>query len=192
MIKAKDRIFIILKLILIRNGWKKAAYLKKKKVFYKQGEKCYYHPYKIPAEPQIVSLGNNVFIAADVSLITHDMSYEVFNHDPKLKDGTVLRTYNGAVIIGNNVFIGAKAIIMPGVTIGDRCIVAAGSVVTKDVPDGSVVAGVPARVIGDYMSVYKKMVKYTDEISEAFKHIQGSGWEKVMTYFLNKKTNEKE
>lgn len=53
----------------------------------------------------------------------------------------------GKVDIGSDVFVGYQAIIMPGVTIGDKVIVAAGSVVTGDVPSNSVVAGVPARRI---------------------------------------------
>jgi acetyltransferase-like isoleucine patch superfamily enzyme len=48
---------------------------------------------------------------------------------------------------GNNCFIGAHAIVLPGVTIGDHCIIAAGSVVKLDVPSGSLVAGNPARVV---------------------------------------------
>ena len=53
----------------------------------------------------------------------------------------------GRIRIGNNVNIGWNAIIMPGVTIGNNCVVGAGAVVNKDVPDNSVVAGVPARII---------------------------------------------
>ena len=51
------------------------------------------------------------------------------------------------VVIGDDVWIGANAVILPGVTIGRHCVVAAGAVVTKDVPDNTVVAGVPAKVI---------------------------------------------
>lgn len=52
------------------------------------------------------------------------------------------------VVIGNNVWIGARAMIMPGVAIGDECIVGAGAIVTKSLPKGAVAAGNPARVIG--------------------------------------------
>ena len=190
MIQDKDRKYIVLKLLLMRNGWKKAVYFKKKGVFHSMGDKCYYHPYKIPAEPHLACMGNNVFIAADVSLITHDMSYEVFNHDIELEGG--LSTYNGTIIIGDNVFVGARAMIMPGVKIGNRCIIAAGSVVTKDVPDGSVVAGIPAKIIGDYWSVYHKMEKYTQNLNEAFSHIHGNGWEKSVAYFFNKNKDDEE
>ena len=51
------------------------------------------------------------------------------------------------ITIGNNVWVGARAMILKGVTIGDGAVVAAGSVVTKDVPGGTLVGGVPARVI---------------------------------------------
>jgi maltose O-acetyltransferase len=53
----------------------------------------------------------------------------------------------GAVTIGNGCWIGAKAVILKDVTLGDRCVVAAGAVVTKSFPAGSVVAGVPARLV---------------------------------------------
>jgi acetyltransferase-like isoleucine patch superfamily enzyme len=51
------------------------------------------------------------------------------------------------IIIGDDVWIGANAVILPGVTIGKHCVVAAGAVVTKDVPDNTLVGGVPAKVI---------------------------------------------
>ena len=53
----------------------------------------------------------------------------------------------GRIKIGAHSFIGAKAIIMPGVTIGERCVIGVGSVVTKDIPNGSVACGIPAKVI---------------------------------------------
>ncbi len=51
------------------------------------------------------------------------------------------------VVIGDDVWIGANAVVLPGVSIGSHCVVAAGAVVTKDVPDHSLVAGVPAKII---------------------------------------------
>lgn len=66
----------------------------------------------------------------------------------------------GKICIGDNAFIGAHAIILPGVTIGNRCIVGAGAVVTKSFPDGSIIGGNPARLIGnsdDFLEKYKNI-----------------------------------
>ena len=64
----------------------------------------------------------------------------------------------GSLIILNNVFIGVNSIIMPGVKIEDNVIVAAGSVITKSIPSGVIVAGVPAKIIGSYSEIEKRML----------------------------------
>lgn len=56
-------------------------------------------------------------------------------------------TKNAPVSIGNNVWIGAKAIILPGSVIGDHCVIAAGSIVTSEIPAKTLAAGIPAKVI---------------------------------------------
>ena len=56
-------------------------------------------------------------------------------------------TFPLPIVIGKNVWIGANAMIVPGVTVGDNAIIGAGAVVTKDVPANAVVAGVPAKVM---------------------------------------------
>ena len=70
----------------------------------------------------------------------------------------------GKIEICDNVFIGAGATIMYNVTIGSNCIVAAGAVVTKDVPSGSVVAGIPAKVIGSFEESKMKAEIFSDKI----------------------------
>ena len=101
--------------------------------------------------PGLITIGDNVSITADVSILTHDFCSSVFRE--KYHDYLPGRS---KVIIGNNVYIGQKAIILRGVTIGDNVIVAAGSIVTKDVPSNSVIAGVPARVVCTLDEYYQK------------------------------------
>ena len=62
----------------------------------------------------------------------------------------------GEIIIGDNCFIGARAIILPGVTLGNECVVAAVAVVTKSYPSGSVLGGNPAKLIGNSKELVQK------------------------------------
>ena len=151
------RIFTILKMLITRNGWKKAEWLKKHKIFYHIGEHCYYHPNILPAEPTLVYLHDNVVISTGVRLITHSAIPCVFNQEDK-ENHYLFR--KGKIEIKSNVYIGADAIINYGVTIGENSIIAAGAVVTKDVPPGSVVGGVPAKVIGSYEDVKRKQLEW--------------------------------
>ena len=68
-----------------------------------------------------------------------------FSDPDKLIDEQGIST--AAVHIGDDVWIGANAVVLPGVTIGNHSVVAAGAIVTKDVPQGSLVAGVPAKIL---------------------------------------------
>jgi acetyltransferase-like isoleucine patch superfamily enzyme len=86
---------------------------------------------------QSIRIGKNVAIAKDVVIMDSD-AHQIEN------DGYVM---SREVCIEDNVWIGTRAMILKGVTLGQGAIVAAGSVVTKDVPDHSMVAGVPAKVI---------------------------------------------
>lgn len=147
-----------LRLITIRDGWKKMAFMKRHNYFASVGENCYYQSNLLPAEPFLVTFHDNVAISAGVRIVTHSALNTVFNHEEQ-SDRYLCRY--GRVEIGNNVYVGADAIINYGVTIEDNCIVAAGAVVTKDVPSGSVVGGVPAKVIGSYAESKKKLEEFS-------------------------------
>lgn len=88
-----------------------------------------------------IRIGDGVVLSARCMLIDASL-------DPGSFAGGNVRTYSdAAIVIGNEAWIGAGAIVLPGVTIGTRSIVAAGSVVTRDVPAYSIVAGNPARIL---------------------------------------------
>ena len=95
-------------------------------------------------EPYLISIGDNVRITKGVRFITHDGSLWV-PRNLGLVDKKA--DFFGKIVIGNNVNIGWNAIIMPGVQIGDNCIIAAGAIVTKNIPDNSVAVGMPAKVL---------------------------------------------
>lgn len=90
-----------------------------------------------PGHCWLIEIGDNVTMAPRVHVLCHDASTKGFLGYTKI----------GRVTIGNDVFIGAESVILPGVTIGNRVIIGANSAVTHDVPDGVVVAGSPARAI---------------------------------------------
>lgn len=104
-------------------------------------------------EPYLVRIGSHCTITAGVRFITHDGGAWVFREEiPRLNAF-------GKIDIRDNCFIGAGAMILPNITIGPNAVVGAGSIVTRDVPPDTVVAGVPARricALGEYRT---KLVK---------------------------------
>lgn len=87
-------------------------------------------------------IGKNVMMGPDVTILTHTHNIERTDI-PMGQQGMRV----AEVVIGNDVWIGMRVIIMPGVKVGDGVVIGAGAVVTKDVPDFAIVGGVPAKVI---------------------------------------------
>ena len=90
-----------------------------------------------------ITIGDNVLVGYETIIMTSTWNFQDPEVPVKLQGMTTK-----PVVIGNDVWLGARVIIVPGVTIGDGAVVGAGAVVTKDVPPYTVVAGVPARKIG--------------------------------------------
>lgn len=101
--------------------------------------------------PWMLKIGNDVQITAGVTILTHGYDWSVL----KRMYGPVLGSC-GEVTIGNNCFIGMHATILKGVHIGDNCVIGANSLVNRDIPDGWVAAGNPAKPIMRIEDYYQK------------------------------------
>ena len=111
--------------------------------------------------PSLIEIGNGVHFCDWFNLLTHDFSTNVF-----------LNLYgefvpsSGKVVIGNNVYFNQRCTVLKNVTIGDNCILGYGSTIIKDIPENSVAAGTPAKVICTVEEYYKKRCEKS--IEEAF------------------------
>lgn len=147
------RIFQSLQLNMHISARKRAEWLRKKDIFWKMGENVSIQLHKIPLYPKCIAFHNNIVIASGVIFATHDAIHEVMNRmagEKKVVENI------GCIEIMDNCFIGANAVILPNVRIGPNAIVAAGSIVTRDVPPNSIVGGGIAQIIGDFNTIMKK------------------------------------
>lgn len=117
------------------------------------GKNCYIDTRNWSSEPYLITIGNNCQITHGVSIYTHGGGQAIRQKHP---DFDVF----GKVVIEDWAYIGAYSQIMPGVTIGEGALVAAGSVVTKSVAPHTVVGGNPARYICTTEEFYERNKKY--------------------------------
>ncbi|NSX53868.1 acyltransferase [Parasulfitobacter algicola] len=121
------------------------------------GQNCRILTKDFGSEPFLITIGNNVTVSGDVKFINHDGA------------GWLVRDQKGRrysfrpIQIGNDVFIGSGTLLMPGVKIADRVIVAAGSVVTKSIPSGIVIGGRPAKYICDYSDFEQRALDWVSD-----------------------------
>ena len=115
--------------------------------------------------PELITIGNNVDMNKNFQILTHDWGSLVFR--AKYHD---LLNSTGKVVIGDNIYFGTDVIVLGGVKIGSNCIIAAGSIVTKSIPDNSVAAGIPCKVICSLDEYYVK--RKQKALSEAVERVK--------------------
>lgn len=135
-----------------------------KRIGVKFGKNCKFGTRSFGSEPYMIKIGNNFYSSSKVQFVTHDGSVNVLrNMYTEYKN----IDYFLPIIIGNNVFIGFNAIILPGTKIGDNVIVGAGSIVKGSLKSNSVYAGVPVKYIcsiEDYANKNKDKFIYTKHL----------------------------
>lgn len=136
----------------------------------KIGNGCSINTWNFLDECYLIEIGDNVQITAGVRIFTHGGGHVLRKLCPNFD-------CFGKVCIGNNVYIGNNAMIMPGITIGDNVVIGAGSIVTKNVPDNVVIAGNPAKIVSSIDNYRNKYLQYNLDC----KHMNGQ--EKKSIYF---------
>lgn len=139
------------------------------------GKNCYIDKKAVfGSEPYLISIGNDTRITRGVKFITHDGGLWVLRNLGKIEENLdKVRPIN----IGNNCNIGWNVIILPGVSIGNNCVIGAGAIVTRNVPDDSVAAGVPAKVI-------QSIDEYFEKNKEGLVPTRNIGSDKKKAYLL--------
>ena len=139
-----------------RSTTSKVKYLTKQGCKIGKGTRLLCNTSSFGSEPYLIEVGEDCLFSTNVNLFTHDGGVKVLN-SLDLFDGKSMDKV-GRIKIGNNCFLGNGCKILPNVNIGDNVIIGAGSIVTKNVPSNSVVAGIPAKVICNISEYYNKNI----------------------------------
>lgn len=165
----KRLIFLILKKLLHPN---KIAKLQGVKF----GKNCNFGNVNFGSEPNLIKIGDDFYSSSNIQFITHDGSVNVLRN--LYSEYKNIDLFN-PIIIGNNVFIGFSAIILPGTEIEDNVIVGSGSVVKGKLKANSVYAGVPAKficTINEYLEKNKERFIFTKHLKNEEKKVFIDNW----------------
>lgn len=160
------KLYLTFALMLKGDGYKRAEMLRNENLFAGFGNKIYWYTRNLPSDPECIYLHNNIKIATGVYFCTHDIIELMLNDNENFLEILKLKNHQhefirhkGKIEIFDNVFLGANCTILYNVSIGPNAVVAANSVVTKDVPPNSIVAGNPAKVIGTFDALLSKRIR---------------------------------
>lgn len=106
---------------------------------------------QVGTEPWLITLGDNVYLTNGVKFICHDGGTLLFRD--RVPDLEITKP----IVLGNNVYVGNDVMFLPGAVVGDNVVIGAGAVVSGKIPDNSVAAGVPARVIKTTEEYFEKI-----------------------------------
>ena len=138
------------------NSASRGNYIRKKRIFGSVGKNVFLPFMVLLLRCENIFLHNNIEIASGARLVPHDAIHGIFNR--MNTDGLDITEHIGKIEIFDNVFVGANAIILGPCKIGPNAIVAAGTVVNKDIPPNSVWAGVPGKEIGKFDELMMKRI----------------------------------
>ncbi len=167
-----------LRLLMLSTGMKRAEYVRSHGLFHHVGEHCMFMFRKLPLYSDLISVGDNVHLAANVTFFTHDVTHSMLNYRAGTKE---FKEYIGCIEIGDNVFIGANTTILYDSKIPSNTIIGANSLVNKVLTREGVYAGIPVRYIcsldefiskrkGYSIALHKSHHRLTPEtVSEAWK-----------------------
>lgn len=143
------RLYHSVRLFFCRTASKRAMYLKRHDLLARIGENCKWGPWLLPPYAKLIKLHDNVVVHKTARLVPHDMlnSFLITAY-PEMDFGH--REKLGCIELMDNVYIAMNVVVMPNVKINQNCIISAGSVVTSDIPENSIAAGIPAKPIGRF------------------------------------------
>lgn len=147
------------------SGRKRAEFIRKHKLYGAVGQNCSIMKRKIPLYSNLIFLHDNVRIASNVGFVTHDGIHHILNF--MYRESNFVERI-GCIEIMNNVFIGSSTQIRYNTRIGNNVIIGANSFVSKDIPDNSVYAGMPARYICSFDEYVEKQRKYSETFRDKY------------------------
>jgi acetyltransferase-like isoleucine patch superfamily enzyme len=153
-------------LVMLASAKSRTLFIKKHHLFGSVGENCMIMNRLLPLYSNLVYLHNNVYLASNVHFVPHDVIHSMLNNIAGNKGKFVEKI--GCIEVLDNVFIGSGTRILFDTRIGTNVIIGSGSLVTKDIPDNSVYAGVPARYICSFDEYVAKHLNYSESFRAKF------------------------